>query len=230
MKKYNNSSLSPLSSGLIFDMDGVLVDTGPFHKKSWGILAEENNIFTTDEFFEKYFGMINADILPKFFNRELSMPEIIKYSERKESLYRDLIKGHLLPMPGVCELISTAHKAQWKIGIGSSGPADNINLIIDEIEIKQYISGIVTGNDVEKGKPDPEVFLKAAEKIKVSPDRCIVIEDVPAGIKAAKNAGMKCIAVTTTHHRDKLFSADMILDSLEEISVKDIEEVMGSEI
>lgn len=211
---------------VIFDMDGVLFDSGPFHLKSWEMLAGENGINMTESFFWETFGRTNDVIIPMLFERELSPEEITKYSDRKEVLYREIARGNIKPPAGLKPLIKELHNSGWKLAVGSSGPKLNIELVLKELGIIHLIKAVTSAEDVTHGKPHPEVFLKSAQKVDVPPERSIVVEDSLHGIESAKNAGMKCIAITTTEKRENLRKADLIIDSFQETSLKDFEKLL----
>lgn len=201
---------------VLWDMDGVLVDTGDFHFQSWKETFDELDISFTRENFRKTFGMNNAGILEWVFGREPEPEEVSRISDKKESLFRDLVKGKAEPLPGVLTWLEQFHNRGFKQAITSSAPPENIDVLIAELNIEAYFDEIVSGFDLP-GKPNPDVFLKAARKLKILPKKCIVVEDAIAGVEGAKRAGMKCIAVTTTNTSETLSKADLIFDSLEEL-------------
>lgn len=215
-----------MTFGVIFDMDGVLVDSAEAHKQSWELLAKEYGHPMSPGLFRETFGQTSDKILPRVFERELTPEEIRKYGERKEELYRDIVRGEIQPLPGVVPLILGLFQKGWKIGVGSSGPKLNVNLVIEELGIDSMVSARTCSEDVSRGKPHPEVFLTVAEQFGVPPKQCVVVEDSIHGLQAAKNAEMKCIAITTTEPRNNLESADIVIDSFEEISPADVEDLM----
>ncbi len=205
--------------GVIFDLDGVLIDSSGPHRDSWMKLANELGKPITDEQFKQTFGRQNRDIIPILFGDGYSNAEMDELGERKEQYYRDIVGDRLMILPGGVELARACRDADIPCAIGSSGHPLNIQLAIDAMGIADCIVHVVTGHDVAIGKPHPEVFLKAAAGLKREPHHCVVIEDAPAGINAAVDGGMKSIAVTTEHPREKLTAANLIVDSLEELSV-----------
>jgi len=220
-----------MRNGMIFDMDGVLFDSGPFHYESWRLLAREEGIEGIDqEWFRHSFGRTSAEIIHDLFDGEISKEEIRRMDERKEALYREVAHGHIRPMPGLRPLIDDLVARGWAIGVGSSGPRENVDLIIRELGIEKIVAASVSANDVKKGKPDPEIFLKTAGKLGVPPERCVVAEDAAVGVSAARAAGMHCVAITTTHPRHTLRNADRVVDSFEELTASDVERMLdGSE-
>ncbi len=207
--------------GVIFDLDGVLIDSGWAHKQAWFDLAEKEGYKMSDDFFFETFGMQNAQILPKLAGSDLSMEEINRLSDWKEQRYRDLISEKLVLTRGAERLLHELKENGFHLAIGSSAPKDNLNLIFKFLSLQDYINAYVTKEDVSKGKPAPDTFLKAAQKISLPPRHCVVVEDAVQGIEAAKTAGMFVIAVTTTRDRAKLTEADIVVDSLDELKAAD---------
>jgi len=148
-------------------------------------------------------------------------------SDEKEAIFREVARGKIKPLEGAVELVMGLKKAGFELAIGSSTPKKNIEVVLESIGLAEVFHVRVGAEDVSRGKPDPEVFLKAAELIGVRPERCVVIEDAVAGIKAAKNAGMKAIAVTTTHPRERLAEADIIVERIADVTVDMIEELLN---
>ena len=207
---------------VIFDMDGVLADTGPIHFESWVKMANEIDIEFTREFFEDTFGQQSVIITRKLLGDGVDDKEIVKRADLKELYYREMVKDKLKPLPGAIELIKTLKDKRFKLAVGSSGPPENVELLLNTLKIKKYFDVIITAAEVSKSKPEPDVFLIAAEKVYIKPENCIVIEDAPVGIEAAKRACMKTIAITTTHDEKELLIADLIVKDLSFVSIKDI--------
>lgn len=219
MNATNDSILK--GCGVIFDMDGVLVDSYDPHFESWRMLAREIGNDLTEEQFAHTFGRTSRDIMKMLFDiTDLSV--VRKHDDRKESLYRDLIRGNIPLMPGAVALSRQLKEAGAELAVGSSGPKENVNMICDETELRSCISARVSGADVTHGKPDPEIFLTAAAKLGLRPNRCVVIEDAPVGIQAAHAGGMKCIALRSPRSQRGIETADLIVDSLTEVSSETI--------
>jgi beta-phosphoglucomutase len=202
-------------------MDGILADTSSMHFKSWKMLAEKLDLKFTKEYFNETFGQKSSTIIRKMLN-DLSIADkqIEKWGALKEQYYRDLVKEKLEPLPGVKSLIQELNDIGFKLAVGSSGPKENVDLLLNTLNIKEFFDVIVTAEDVNQGKPHPEVFLRVSNKLRVEPKKCLVFEDAPVGITAAKRAGMKCIALSTTHNRSELIDADMIFDDFENFKKK----------
>jgi beta-phosphoglucomutase family hydrolase len=213
-------------TAVIWDMDGVIADTAPFHFHAWQKAAQDRGISFTEDDFRDTFGKRNPEIIAEKFGRDIPPQESDGIAQRKEELFRRIAAQSIKPFPGVLNLMLSLRSAGWKMALVSSTPAENIKLILRSLEINSLFDTIVTDKDVLRGKPDPEGFLLAAERLGVSPSNCVVIEDAIAGVKAAKNAGMKCIAVTNTHPADRLKEADLVVDSLELATVSTVESLL----
>ncbi len=207
---------------IIFDMDGVLADTGPIHFESWVNLGREIGVEFTREFFEQTFGQQSPAITQKLVGPEADEELIEEWSDFKEKNYREIVRDKLVPLPGVLEILADLKSKGFKLAIGSSGPSENVDLLLTSLKIKYYFDVIITAAEVKKGKPEPDVFLIIAKTLNIDPKNCIVIEDAPVGIEAAKRARMTSIAVTTTHNKVELLDADLIIKDLTEISIEDI--------
>ena len=203
---------------VIFDMDGVLIDSAEAHKGSWRILGNDLGVVVTDEMFAAQFGRASRDIIRCLFGHDLSDETVTRYDQRKEEAFRNIVRGRMPFMPGARELVRTLHQAGFALAVGSSGPPENVDLCIEEMGLAHCFDAVVNGMDVTYGKPHPQTFLLAAERLGLRPELCIVVEDAPAGIEAAAHAGMKSIALTGTHPASAFSKADLIVASLAEIT------------
>ena len=206
--------------GVIFDLDGVIIDTGPFHKQSWYDLADKEGYVMSDELFYSTFGMQNDLIIPKLAGREVPRNRMERLSDWKEQRYRELVKGKLKLLDGVKPLIDDLKKHGFALAIGTSAPRANLDFMLEHIPLGDCFDVYVTGEEVTSGKPAPDTFLKAAEKLSLHTSKCVVVEDAVVGIQAAKAAGMPVVAVTNTTERDNLVQADLIVDSLTELNAE----------
>ncbi len=202
---------------VIFDVDGVLVDSYEAHFESWKQFYGERNIQYTETMFAADFGRTSRDILARTLG-EVSGADVKTFDDRKEAYYREIVRADFPSMDGAEELIHALADAGFKLAVGSSGPAENVALALDKLSGGQRIDAVVTGMDVTRGKPDPQVFLLAAERLGVRTANCAVVEDALHGITAAKRAGMTAIALTGTLRRDELVEADSVVDSLRQLS------------
>jgi beta-phosphoglucomutase len=207
--------------GVIFDLDGVLIDTSQFHKDAWFMLSQEKGLAFSDELFYSTFGMQNYQIIPKMTNCDFADEEISKLSDRKELLFRELIQGKMKLLSGAQDLIIDLKNKDFRLSIGTSTPKLNIDFMAEDMPIFNCFDAIVTGEDVTNGKPAPDTFLKAADRLSLQPTCCVVVEDAVQGVQAGKTAGMAVVAVTTTRKRTDLMQADIIVDSLVELKSDD---------
>lgn len=226
-----SGTLAPQQIGVIFDVDGVLVDSYRAHLQSWQMLAQEHNRQFTEPQFAATFGRTSREIISADWPDLATSPQAIsQLDERKEELYRQIIAKDFPAMDGAIELIDELQSAGISLGVGSSGPPPNVELVLLNLGRKPLFSGIVTGQDVTHGKPHPQVFQTAAQRMNLPPQACVVIEDAAAGIEAAHRAGMKCIALHSPG-RDgiKLVAADLIVTTLRQISPEIIARLVTSQ-
>jgi len=207
---------------VIFDMDGVLADTGPIHYKSWVKLAKHIKVKYSKKFFNLTFGQQSVSITRELVGPKIKQEVVKKWADLKELYYREMVKDELKILPGALVLIKVLHARNFKLAVGSSGPPENVDLLLSTLSIKDYFDVIITAAEVKNGKPAPDVFLIAAEKLNIKVDNCLVIEDAPVGITAARKAGMKVIALRTTHCNVELLDADMVVQDLSYININDI--------
>jgi beta-phosphoglucomutase len=207
--------------GVIFDLDGVLIDSGWAHKQSWYDLAEKEGYQMTDDFFYSTFGMQNYQILPMLAGKELSNEKINEMSDWKEQRYRDIFSESIELSAGAENLFGELKGGGFLLAIGSSTPKDNLDFVMEKLNLEKHFKTIVSKEDVANGKPAPDTFLAAAQKLALKPENCIVIEDSLPGVEAGKKAGMSVIALTTTRDRTELTEADIIVDGLDELKISD---------
>jgi HAD superfamily hydrolase (TIGR01509 family) len=205
------------SFGVIWDMDGVLTDTGDFHYQAWAPALAEVGLPFSRETFRKTFGMTNPEILAQLLGYAPSPDFIRQVSDRKEQEFRRIIRGHAKTLPGATTWLERNRQAGASQAVASSAPQENIDLLIDELGLQSYFVALLSAFNLP-GKPDPAVFLEAARWIGQSPDRCVVVEDAIVGVEAARRAGMKCIAVTTTNPPEALSAADIVIDRLDRLT------------
>ncbi len=201
------------TKAVIFDLDGTLIDNNSFHLETWKkYLKNIGRNISEEEYNANINGRTNKDAIEYIYGRKMSDEEILKYTLEKEALYREIYQPFILPVPGLIELLEILKNKNIPIGIATSGIQPNINFMFEHIPIKKYFKVVVNSSHIKKGKPDPEIYLKTASLLNVLPKNCLVFEDAVVGIKSAKAAGMKVIAVATTHPKDELSGADMIVD------------------
>ena len=204
--------------GVIFDMDGVLIDSAAAHLQSWRRLADEIGRSITDEQFRASFGRQNFDIIPAFFGADLSRERVVELGERKEAVYRDIVRGRVPAMPGAAELVRACRDDGLRLAVGSSGHPLNIHLALEEMGILECFDVLISGADVARGKPDPQVFLLAADGLQLPAPDCVVIEDAPSGVAAARAASMYVVAVTSTHPPKAFPDADLVVATIGDLT------------
>jgi beta-phosphoglucomutase len=209
---------------VIWDVDGTLVDTAELHFQAWRALAEELRQPFSRADFAATFGRRNPEIIRQLFGTHHTDREVADLGDQKEELYRAAARQGVELLPGVRPLLEGLHTAGFKQAIGSSAPRRNLELILGLTRTERFFEAIVSAEDTQRGKPDPQVFLVAAEKLGVAAARCLVVEDAVAGVEAAKAGGMKCIAVRFVgHHAEESLrkaGADRVVRSLEDVTVE----------
>ncbi len=191
----------------IFDMDGVLIDSYDAHFRSWREIAEAEGFDFTEALFARGFGRTSREIITEVWGRRCrSDDEILALDARKELAFRRLVERNFPAMPGIRDVLAALHQAGFKLAVGSSGPPENVVLALDKLGQRELFDAVATGEDVRRGKPDPQVFLLAAERLAVPAVRCAVIEDAPAGIAAANAASMASVGFLSTGRRREDFS------------------------
>ncbi len=203
------------------------MDSAPYHKLAWRETFAKRGMNFTEDNFKFAFGRRNEEIIRKLIEPNMSQQELDIIADEKERIFRRYIKDTIKALPGVVKLLESLAEAEFQLALVSSTPIENIQLITETLGIKTYFSLLISGKDVTEGKPSPQGFLLAAKKLGVQPKNCVVIEDAVAGVRAAKSGGMYCIAVTNTCPRKDLAEADIVVDSLEEITVKTIDELLN---
>ncbi len=215
------------AKAVIWDMDGVIADTAPYHLKAWQEVFQKRGVEFTEEDFRHTFGQRNDTIIRNTLGEETPQSEIDDIAREKERNFRKVVRQNIKPLPGAIKLIKLLKEREFKMALASSAPIENIRLLTKGLGINKWFQSIICDKDVTEGKPSPQGFLLAAQRLGVEPKNCIVIEDAVAGITAAKRAGMHCLAITNTHPRMSLMEADLIVDTLEAVSVSDLEELIN---
>lgn len=207
--------------GAIFDWDGVIIDSGKLHEQSWKQLAQELGRTIAPDSFLRGFGMKSARIIEEIHCWATEPTEVASLTNRKEALYRELVaRSEITALPGVVEWLQRLREANVPCAVASSTHRANIDVVLERIGLKEAFRVIVSAEDVVRGKPNPEVFLKAAERLGVEAERCVVFEDAYVGIEAGHAAGMKVVGVATTHPSEQLSAADLVVKRLDELMVE----------
>lgn len=206
--------------GAIFDWDGVIVDSSWHHELSWEHLSKEAGLPLPPGHFKQGFGMKNEFIIPNLLHWTDDPAQVKAFSLRKEELYREIVVNHgISALPGVLPWLETLRAARVPCAVGSSTHRLNIQTVLRVLGLENFFASVITSEDVIRGKPDPEVFLKGAERIAVAPCCCVVFEDAFVGLEAARRGGMKTVAVATTNPIESLTMADLAVHRLDELSL-----------
>ena len=209
--------MSRKPGAVIFDVDGVLVDSYAAHLRSWVLMAREHGLEITEQEFASTFGQTSREIIARFWGPDLDAVEREALDARKEAIYRDLVRADFPAMDGAIELVDALAADGFLLAVGSSGPPENIELTLERLGRRDRFRAIVTGRDVTRGKPDPQVFEIAAERLGVPAARCAVVEDAPVGVASARAAGMSSVALIGTASPERLGAADLVVRSLREL-------------
>lgn len=212
-----------MSKAVIFDMDGVICHTNPFHSEAFKIFFEKRNIFPTEEeFLLHMYGKNNGYILSHFLGRKIEGQELLDLEFEKESLFREIYQHHVNPISGFLDFFHGLKKSGWKTGVATSAPFANLELIGGKLDLFPYLESALASEHVSKHKPDPEVYLKTAANLSLTPAQCIVFEDSFSGVSAAKNAGMKVVGVLSSHSVNQLPICDLYIKDYHDLESKSI--------
>jgi beta-phosphoglucomutase len=216
-------SNSRLPSALIFDMDGVLVDSNPFHVQKWIEFLHERGIpYNAEDLPKQVLGSRNDTAFRRFFGRDLREGEIEKLSEDLEARFRAAFRPHAQPLLGLKTLMDECRAEGIPLAVASSAMTKNVDFVVDTLKLRSYFASIVTGDDVSRPKPDPEIYIQAAERLTLAPAKCVAFEDSFVGIESAKRASMKCVAIASTFPAEELRSqtqADLVVKNFEELNL-----------
>jgi HAD superfamily hydrolase (TIGR01509 family) len=204
-----------MTGAVLWDLDGTLLDSEEYHWLSWReTMASLGHPITRDQFLAT-FGLRNDEILPRWLGASATREEIDRVSLQKESLYRKVLReGGVAPLPGAAEWVRRLLGEGWLQAIASSAPRANVDVVLEVLGMASFFQAVVSAEDVTRGKPDPQVFLTAAARLGVQAPACIVVEDSPMGIEAARRAGMHSIGV---RRNGRLDAADLAVPSLDQL-------------
>ncbi len=203
----------------LFDWDGVIVNTSTLHERSWDLLAQETGHALPPGHFQRSFGMRNEEIIPRILGWSDDPAVIARLALRKEELFReDVRRQGMDTLPGVRDWLARLDAAGIPRALASSAPRKNIEVILDILGLDGF-GAVIAAEDVTRGKPAPDVFLAAARALGFPAEWAVVFEDAPVGVAAGRAAGMRVVAVTTTHPADRLAAADRQVARLDELTV-----------
>lgn len=214
---------SALDIAVIFDMDGVIVDSNPYHKTALRQFCEKHGYFLSDEELKtRVFGRTNRDWLMTLFNGKITDQQLKEFEEEKESLFRKIITPHIRPVKGLIAFLDRLEEQGIVRAIATSAPRANVEFTLHHTGAGRYFSTIIYGDMVENSKPHPEIYLKTADVIHYPAERCVVIEDSLSGVESALKAGCRVIGITTTHTREELEATDLVIDDFEQLTVDNL--------
>ena len=197
-----------MTEAVVFDMDGVLIDSGAHHRAAWRALLEElGEEPAHPEHWRLTIGRPSEEAVPLLLGRPMSEYEARRLARRKRDLYVDLARGGIVTVPGVSRFVANLARRKIPRAVGTSASGFDVNRLLAGAGLRRYFDVIVTADDVTYGKPDPEVYLLAAARMRVTPERCVVFEDSVVGVEAARSAGMRAIGITTAHTGEELVEA-----------------------
>ncbi len=218
-----------MALGVIFDMDGVLVDSGAAHRESWRALARRHGLEISDQTFADTFGMQNRDIIRDLWGDQFRAEDVPAIDAEKEIIYRELVSGAVPVSPGAIQMLENLHQAGFVMAVGTSGPPENLELVLRETGMGRFFAATVHGHEIEHGKPAPDVFLRAAQRAGLRAGECVVVEDAPVGIQAARAAAMRAIGYVGTHPAARLIQAgaETTVQRLTEITPDLVRQLLG---
>lgn len=213
--------------GIIFDMDGTMIDNMMIHHQAWQKkFAEYGLEMTLEEVHQKAHG-VNTEILKRLFGNRYSLEERLRISHEKELEYQKIFEPQLALLDGLPELLHELKGRNIPMGIGSAAPPFNVDFVLNKLDLWHYFDTVKHADDVAHGKPHPEIYLTVAEAIGVKPEHCLVFEDTPAGAESAHRAGCKVIVVTTTHSEDEFTDNPSIIKFVPDFTGITLDELMN---
>jgi beta-phosphoglucomutase len=212
-----------MSKAIIFDMDGVICHTNPFHSIAFKEFFAKRNLFPTEEDFALHmYGKNNSYILSHFLGRKIEGLELLELEDEKESLFREIYKGQVNPISGFLEFFHSLKSEGLLTGIATSAPYANLELIAGTLSLFDHMESVLASENVSKHKPHPEVYLKSSSNLQVEPDFCVVFEDSFSGVTAARNAGMKVVGVLSSHSKEELPVCDLYIEDFTQVDVESV--------
>jgi beta-phosphoglucomutase-like phosphatase (HAD superfamily) len=211
----------PRTRALVFDMDGTMVDSMPAHARSWEVFTQRHGIrMSVQEVLKKTTGRTGVECIRILMGDGIQDDEAVKLINEKEALYREFFARDFREVAGFREFAKVAMQRGLKLAIATAGDKNNIGFVLEHLKLAQHPDAIVGGDEGIAGKPQPDLFLEAARRVQVPATECIVFEDAPFGIEAARRAGMRAVAICSTHQPDELAGPHVIAQA------KDYEELM----
>ena len=216
-----------MKRALIFDMDGVIVDNSEYHYKAWMEFASRHGFNITQNDVKSWLGNTSRMVINRLYNKELDNSTIKVLSNEKEEIYREIYSDWIKPVNGLKIFLELMSDNGILLGIATAASTANVDFVLKKTQLSSFFKIVTDASMIKNGKPDPEVFLKTAELLGVEPSHSIVVEDAMHGITAARSAGMKVIALTTTHLREELGHADLVVKDFSHLKLKDIQNLFN---
>jgi len=205
---------------VIFDMDGVIVDSNPYHAQAWIQFCKKYNVpLNEDEIPKLIYGKTNKVALKEVFKKEFSPEEADRLGEEKEAIYRELHQKDMVPVKGLISFLQMLKQNNVATAVATNAPVSNLDFILKLTDTRQYFDELIDATMVKVGKPDPDIYLKAAEKLNMPSAKCIVMEDSIPGVEAGLRANMKVVALTTTHTPEELAHTHLVIDSFDDLTL-----------
>jgi beta-phosphoglucomutase len=209
-------------------MDGVICDTNPYHSLAWKAFLDKHGIASSEEeFIAHMYGKSNSYILEHFFKRKIVGEEFDLMEFEKEALFREIYEAHVKPITGLIEFIEDLKANGVRTGIATSAPFLNMELILSKLPLRDKMQSLLASEDVSTHKPNPEVYLKSASNLDISPERCVVFEDSFSGVTAGKAAGAKVVGVLSTYKIEELPTCDAYITDYQELTFQKIKELVS---
>jgi len=218
-----------MKKAVIFDMDGVICHTNPFHSLAFQSFFAKRNMHPTEaEFAQHMYGKSNSYIMSHFFGRKIEGQELLELEDEKENLFREIYKDQVNPIAGFLEFFDSLRAHEFLTAVATSAPFANMELIGGRLDLFTRMESVMASENVTKHKPDPEVYLKSASNLKVDIASCVVFEDSFSGVSAAKNAGMKVVGVLSSHTVEELPVCDFYINDYTEITAVDVQNLIAA--
>lgn len=212
-----------MKKAIIFDMDGVICHTNPFHSVAFQEFFAKRGLYPTEEEFALHmYGKSNSYIMSHFLERKVEGNELLELEDEKESLFREIYQDKVNPINGFLEFFESLKENGLLTGVATSAPRANLDLIVGKLGLEEKMESIMASEDVTKHKPDPEVYIQSAKNLGVAPEHCVVFEDSYSGVTAAKNAGMKVVGVLSSHTKEELPVCDLYIEDFRGLGVKKV--------
>jgi beta-phosphoglucomutase-like phosphatase (HAD superfamily) len=208
----------------VFDMDGTMVDSMPFHARSWAEFAKRHDVaMPVDEILRRTTGRNGVECIRELFGADLPEERALRLIGEKEAIYRELFAPHFREVAGLREFMHAAQRRGMKVAVATAGDRHNIAFTLERLALAQAPDVVIGGDEGLPGKPEPALFLESARRLGIAPAGCVVFEDAPFGIEAARRAGMRAVALCTTHRPDELAGAHVVAQA------RDFQELMRSQ-